>query len=236
MAFKHGKDTKVFLNSTEISSFLNSADATRTADVAESTTFGKSAKTYISGSKDGTISLAGFYDATSDGVIAPNLGTSDQELVIGLDGLDALDNTAFGKGNFTNYGISSPVGDIVAFSADFQSDEGIFNGSVLENATVTATGSGTARDNTTSTINGGGAFIIVTSASGTAPTIDAKITHSADDSTYADLVTFTQATTATSEVKVVAKGTTVNRYLKVEYTLTGTSPSFDVIIGFGRNN
>jgi hypothetical protein len=236
MAFKHGKDTKVFLNSTEISSFLNSADATRTADVAESTTFGKSAKTYIAGSKDGTISLAGFYDATSDGVIAPNLATSDQELIIGLDGLDALDNTAFGKGNFTNYGISSPVGDIVAFSADFQSDEGIFNGTVLENATVTATGSGTARDNTTSTTNGGGAFIIVTSASGTAPTIDAKITHSADDSTYADLVTFTQATTATSEVKVVAKGTTVNRYLKVEYTLTGTSPSFDVIIGFGRNN
>jgi len=128
---------------------------------------------------------------------------SDQELVIGLDGLDALDNTAFGKGNFTNYGISSPVGDIVAFSADFQSDEGIFNGTVLENATVSATGSGTARDNGSSTANGGGAFIIVSSASGTAPTIDAKITHSADDSTYADLVTFTTATTATIAFRIV---------------------------------
>ena len=44
MAFKHGKDTKVFLNSSEISSYLNSADATRTADVAESTVFVNSSK------------------------------------------------------------------------------------------------------------------------------------------------------------------------------------------------
>ena len=93
-----------------------------------------------------------------------------------------------------------------------------------------------SRHNSASTANGGGAFIIVTSASGTSPTLDAKITHSADNSTYADLVTFTQATSATSEVKAVAKGTTVNRYLKVEYTVGGSTPSFAVIIGFGRNN
>jgi hypothetical protein len=236
MAFKHGKDTKVFLNSTDLSSYLNNADATRTADIAESTTFGKSAKTYISGGKDGTLTLAGFFDPTADSPISTSLGSTGQELVMGIDGVDATDSVAFGKGNFTTYGISSPVGDIVAFSADFQSDEGIFNGTVLENATVTATGLGTARDNAISTANGGGAFIIVTSASGTNPTLDAKITHSADNSTYADLVTFTQATSTTSEVKVVAKGTTVNRYLKVAYTVSGTNPSFSVIIGFGRNN
>ena len=107
---------------------------------------------------------------------------------------------------------------------------------VLENATVTATASGTARDNTTSTTNGGGAFLLVSSASGTSPTLDAKITHSADDVTYADLVTFTQATDTTSEIKTVASGTTVNRYLKVEYTVGGTTPSFDVVVGFSRVN
>jgi hypothetical protein len=51
-----------------------------------------------------------------------------------------------------------------------------------------------------------------------------------------DLVTFTQATTTTSEVKLVAEGTTVNRYLKAEFTVGGTSPSYTAIIGFGRNN
>ena len=205
MAFKHGKDTKVFLNSTDLSSYLNNADATRTADIAESTTFGKSAKTYLAGGKDGTITLAGFFDPTADSPIQTNLGSTGQELVMGIDGVDATDSVTFGKGNFTTYGISSPVGDIVAFSADFQSDEGIFNGTVLENATVTATGSGTARDNATRTANGGGAFIIVTSASGSSPTLDAKITHSADNSTYADLVTFTKQQQRQAKSKLLRK-------------------------------
>jgi hypothetical protein len=207
----------------------------RTADVAESTTFGNSAKTYLTGNKDGTITLTGFFDATADSVVNGLLG-SDMVLTIGVDGLDALDRVAFGNGNITNYGVSAPVGDIVGVSLDFQADSGIYNGLVLENSTKTATGNGTARDNTTSTTNGGAGVLLVTAKSGTSPTLDCKITHSADNSTYADLVTFTQATGLTQEVKTVAKGTTVNRYLKVVYTIGGSTPSFTAIVGFGRNS
>lgn len=236
MAFKHGKDTKVYVNNSDFSAYFNSVDTTRTADVAESTTFGKASKTYIVGNKDGTITISGFFDATADATLQPLLGGADMILTVGIDGLDAIDSCVFGKGNITNYGVSSPVGDIVATSIDIQADSGLFNGTVLENNTYTATASGTARDNTLSTANGGAGFLIVSSASGTTPTLDAKITHSADDATYVDLVTFTQATTTTSEVKTVAEGTTVNRYLKAEFTVGGTSPSFTAIIGFGRNN
>ena len=236
MAFKHGKDTKVFLGQLEISSFLQSADSTRTVDLAESTTFGNSNKTYITGTKDGTIALAGFYDATADSPIQTSLGSATDKIVaIGIDGLDANDHTTFGKGNITNYGLSSPVGDIVAFSVDYQADEGLFTGKVLENATYTTTSNGTARDNTSATANGGGAFIIASTVSGSSPTLDAKITHSADNTTYADLVTFTRLTSAGAEVKAVAKGTTVNRYLKAVFTIGGSTPSFSVIVGFGRN-
>lgn len=236
MAFKHGKDTVVFVNNTDFSSYFNNVDTTQTADVAESTTFGKSSKTYISGNKDGTLTIGGFFDATADATLQPLLGGADMIVSVGIDGLDATDSCVFGKGNINNYGVSSPVGDIVATSLDIQTDSGLYSGTVLENATYTATASGTARDNTLSTANGGAGFLIVSSASGTTPTLDAKITHSADDVTYVDLVTFTQATTTTSEVKLVAEGTTVNRYLKAEFTVGGTSPSFTAIIGFGRNN
>lgn len=237
MAFKHGKNTKIYINQNDFSTYFNNADTTRTADVAESTTFGNSSKTYVVGNKDGTVSLGGFFDATADATLQPLIGGADFVFVMGIDGVDALDNCVFGQANITNYGVSSPVGDIVATSIDVQADSGLYSGSVLENATYTATASGTARDNSTSTGNGGGAFIVVTSASGTTPTLDAKITHSADDVTYADLVTFSQFTTsAGSEFKSVAKGTTINRYLKVEITISGTSPDYDVIIGLGRNN
>lgn len=236
MAFKHGKNTTVFINAVDFSTYFNNIDATRTADVAESTTFGKNSKTYITGNKDGTMTISGFFDATADATLQPLLGGADCVVAYGIDGLDATDGTTFGNGNIINYGVSSPVGDIVATSMDFQADSGLYNGTVLENATYTSTTSGTARDNTVSTGNGGGAFLIVSAASGTSPTLDVKITHSADDVTYADLVTFTQATTTTAEVKTVAPDTTVNRYLKAELTVGGTTPSFTAIIGFGRNN
>ena len=236
MAFVHGKNTTVYIDYTDFSSYFNNVDTSRSADVAESTTFGVNSKTYITGMKDGTISIGGFFDATADATIQPLLGGNDFVISVGIDGLDANDSCIFQKGNITSYGVSSPVGDIVATSMDIQSDAGLFNGKVLENNTYTTTTSGTARDNTTSTGNGGGAFLIVTSASGTTPTLDAKITHSADDVTYADLVTFTQATGQTAEVKTVAEDTTVNRYLKAVFTIGGTTPSFSAIIGFGRNN
>lgn len=236
MAFIHGKDTKIFINENDYSTYFNNADNALTVDVAESTTFGNASKTYITGNKDGTVSLTGFFDATADAVIQPLLGGSKFLYVLGFDGVDADDNCTFSNGNVVNYGTSSPVGDIVATSIDIQADKGLYNGKVLENDTYTATASGTARDNTVSSANGGAGFLIVTSASGTTPTADFKITHSADDSTYVDLLTFTQATTATSEIKYVDKGTTVNRYLKVEATIGGTTPSFSAIIGFGRLN
>lgn len=236
MAFKHGKDTKVFINAVDFSSYFNNIDANRSADVAESTTFGNDNKTFIVGAKDGTLSIGGFFDATADATLQPLLGGADCVIAYGIDGLDATDGTTFGKGNINNYGVSSPVGDIVASTIDFQADSGLYNGTVLESATHTTTASGTARDNTVATGNGGGAFLIVSAKSGTSPTLDAKIQHSADNTTYVDLVTFTQATTTTAEVKTVAAGTTVNRYLKAVFTIGGSTPSFTAIIGFGRNN
>tara|TARA_R100001480_G_scaffold5871_2_gene12953 strand:+ start:1700 stop:2416 length:717 start_codon:yes stop_codon:yes gene_type:complete len=238
MAFKHGKDTKVFVNSSNFSTYFNSADANRTADIAESTTFGNSNKTYIAGEKDGTISLAGFFDATADATLQPLLGGADLDLVVGIDGLDTGDSATFMKGNINNYAVSSPVGDIVATSVDVQSDEGMWNGKVLVASAFTTTGAqGSADDNSASTSNGFGAFVIVTSVSGTSPTGDIKIQHSADNVTYADLITFTQVTAATSEVKFVAEGTTINRYIRVHNTIGGSStPTINAIVGFGRNN
>lgn len=239
MAFVHGKGTKVYIDSEEFSSYFNNVDVTKTADVAETTNFGSSgSKTYITGEDDGTFSLTGFFDATADATLQPLLGGADFDLVVGIDGLDTGDRTQFGSANITNYGVSSAVGDAVATSIDAQADNGVTVGLVLNAGAYTATGvQGTANDNSASSTGGGGAFLIVTSVSGTSPTGDIKIQHSADDSTYADLATFTQATTATSEVIKIAEGTTINRYVRVHATIGGTStPTINAIVGFGRNN
>ena len=123
-------------------------------------------------------------------------------------------------------------------SGDAQADNGVTIGLVLNAGAYTTTGvQGTANDNSASSTGGGGAFLIVTSVSGTSPTGDIKIQHSADNVTYADLITFTQATGATSEIKKIDEGTTINRYVRVHNTIGGSStPTINAIVGFGRNN
>jgi NAD/NADP transhydrogenase alpha subunit len=62
------------------------------------------------------------------------------------------------------------------------------------------------------------------------------VQHSVNGSVWADLVTFAQVTTTpTKERVVVAAGTTVNRYLRGNWTKGGAgSPSYVFCVGFGR--
>jgi len=135
----------------------------------------------------------------------------------------------------TSYEVSSPVDDVVSVSFDVQADGGADNGLLLVDlAAVTATGNGTSRDNAASTANGGLAQLHVTANTMDNNTVF-KVQHSADNSTFADLVTFaTVATTIkTSERVAVASGTTVNRYLRANYTVSG-SGSVTFTIAFAR--
>jgi hypothetical protein len=55
-----------------------------------------------------------------------------------------------------------------------------------------------------------------------------KVQHSANNSTWADLVTFATVTAVGAEHAVVAPATTVNRYLRATWSGTFTSATFAV--------
>jgi hypothetical protein len=86
-------------------------------------------------------------------------------------------------------------------------------------------------DNTALTSNGGSGYLQVTAYSGFTNVV-VKIRHSADDSTYADLLTFTTVTAIGAERKTVSG--TVNRHLLVTGTKTG-SGSITLMAGFARS-
>jgi hypothetical protein len=136
----------------------------------------------------------------------------------------------------TSYEVSSAIADIVQASAEFQSTDAVEHGVILSSgATVSATGNGTGVDNTLATSNGGAGFLSVpvNTRNGN---ITVKIQHSADNSTFADLITFTvvSSTTKTSQRVEVASGTTVNRYLRVNYTVAGSTGSATPVVAFTR--
>lgn len=239
MAFIHGKGTAVLFNGYNLSGFFNDASANRSVETAETTVFGKNSKTYIVGLMDGTISLSGLFDGAAnavDAVLQATLGVEDSGVVTVLyDGATAGNRVQMAITESTSYDISAPVGDVVSASAELQADGGIDNGIALSDLkAITTTGNETSRDNSASTANGGVAHLHVTANAHNNNAVF-KVQHSADNSTWVDLVTFTTVATTvtTAERVVVAAGTTVNRYLRATSTLSGTG-SVTFQISFAR--
>lgn len=99
---------------------------------------------------------------------------------------------------------------------------------VTVNVTVAGTGGSFVKANST---GGGAAYQQVTAFSGFTGFVG-KVRDSTDDTTYADLATFANVTSAPSSECVVVSGT-VDRYLAVDGNVTG-SGSIAAFIGFAR--
>lgn len=228
MAFIHGKSAAVLFQATDLSAFLNSWDTTLTADTAEVTCFGSGSKAYVAGGKDATISLSGFFDGAAsavDEVLAAAIAGT-KVITLAEAGVGTIGNRALvGQAIHTSYQVSAPVGDAVTISAEAQVTGGMSSGVVLADlAARTATGNTSSVDKGASSANGLMANVHVTAFTGTDITV--KVAHSADNNTWADLITFTQLTAAGAENKTVTG--TVNRYLRITTTGTFTSATFAV--------
>jgi len=239
--FRHGKNVNVFIDEFDFSTYFNDVSASTTVDTAETSAFGTSAKTYVVGHRDGTVSLSGMFEGTAstgtDEFFDNALGNATKALVIvAPEGHSNGAGAIMLEADDTSYEVSSAIADIVQASAEFQSTDAVEHGKILSSgSTVSATGNGTGVDNGASTTNGGAGFLSVpvNTRNGN---ITVKIQHSADDSTFADLVTFTvvSSTSTTSEKIEVADSTTVNRYLRVNYTVAGSTGSATPVVAFTR--
>ena len=239
--FAHGKNVNVFLNEFDFSTYFNSVSASTSIDTAETSAFGTSAKTYIVGHRDGTISLSGMFEATAstgtDAFFATALSSATKnKVIVAPQGNSLAAGAIMLVADDTSYEVSSAIADVVQASAEFQSTDAVEHGKILSSGSaISATGNGTGVDNTTSSTNGGAGFLSVpvNTRNGT---IAVKVQHSADNSTFADLVSFTTVTSTqkTSERVEVASGTTINRYLRVVYTVAGSSGSATPVVAFTR--
>lgn len=234
--FTHGKNAKVFANGHDLSAYFSTITTAGSADTAEVTTFGKSSKAYIPGTKDATLSAEGYFAGGTDDVderLAAQIG--EVAVWTAVFSADVLGARGYGLHTVdTTYEIGAEVGGAVSVSAEGQSTVGMEPVVVLNPLSAkTATATGTQVDNGASTTNGLAAYLHVTAASGTTPTLVVKVQHSADASTWADLVTFTTMDAAHDYERATATGT-INRYLRADWTVAGTNPSFTFHLSAAR--
>lgn len=235
--FRHGKATVVLLNGYDLSPFLNEATQTMSLETGETTTFGSTDKTYIAGLGDGTISVSGLFDSTagaSDPVLRGELGQEDNTFTVLPEGATAGRMAVLANGQITSYEVSSPVADVVSISAEVQADGGMWYGDALTGlSTVSASAVTTAVDDTASSSNGAVANLHVTSNNRDGATT-VKVQHSSDNSTFADLITFTSVSASTTVGETVTSTGTVNRYLRAQIVPAGSSGSVTYHVSVAR--
>ena len=134
--FKHGKSAYFALDGTAaslvaISDTLNEITMPREIETAETTAFGNTDKTYITGLADATISLSGMFDATVDTMINGDIANlksgsvSTLSFEYGPSGSTSSLPKFTGEALITSYEIGSPVGDVVTYSLELQVTGGV---------------------------------------------------------------------------------------------------------------
>jgi hypothetical protein len=239
MAFVHGKNTAVYYNGSNLSSYFNEASMSQDVETAETTAFGDSAKTYITGLKDGTMSMSGMFDGAEDGVdavLTATLGAtaSDVATVVPAGTAAAGVVTFSAAVRETSYEISSPVSDVVAANLEVQATGGVDRGVLVAgDSTLSASATTSGINNGSSTGNGGVGYLHVT-----ANTRDGsstfKVQDSADGVTYADLVTFASVSASATGGERVAVTGTVDQYVRAEAVPGGSSGSVTYTMAFAR--
>jgi hypothetical protein len=200
--------------------------------------------TAYAGLRRAELSQNGFFDdaanAVNDALVAK---TGISRLVAyGIEGnVAGKAFTGFSGAMQSNYKRQASSGELHKASSAMTGngivDEGVILHPLAQETTTTGNTEGASSvDNGVSSPNGGAAHLHVTQLTlGGFTNAAWKVRHSADDITYADLVSFTVATAAPfAERKTVAG--TVNRHLASSWAFTGAGAgqSVTAMVGFSR--
>ena len=235
MARSHGKDVRVYLGSRDASADLVSIEPAAMMDTHDVTTFGAEFRSSDAGLGGWEAGFEAFYQPQSGGIgrqlESIGLQTSGLFVVSIYDGdADGVGDAGIlgSEATLTKRAQPISVADMIKLSGTLQGNGQLGMHARLLHALAakTTTSQGASYDNAASSANGGRGNLHVTAATGSG-TI--KIQHSPDDAAWADLITFTAATGATSESKTVTG--TVDRYLRAQWA-PGTSITF--VVGFAR--
>lgn len=122
--FSHGKDavfkiTDAASTLRDISTVLSSVSLSREADTAETSALGTSAKSYIPGMTDATISIEGMADVTTSGYLEGILGTA-KAFEFFPAGTAVGQVKYSGSAILTSFESAAEIGGAVTVSGEFQ--------------------------------------------------------------------------------------------------------------------
>lgn len=225
MAFAHGKNTQVLLGGVNLSPYLSQVELGAEADWAETTTFGTTWKTGLTGVLASTLDYEGLYDPAELQLNTFLTTGVPGVLTYAPAGGSAIGDRARMLYAYENaFGQSSPVGGIVAISGTFTGNAVVGYGDILHPlGEDTNTTTGATKTDAAETTTGWTAHLhvmLVDAGSWVVKLQDASASNFSDG---ADLSggAFTAATDVTSQRLVGASGATLRKYVRYVATRTG---------------
>jgi hypothetical protein len=238
MSFVHGKSALVLVNGYDLSAYLKSCSIKQAAAVSEDTGFGSSAKTYLPGLKEGSISAEGYFNGSAgatDPVLKTALGNATASIWLVFPGGAAVGSYGYGQRAINStYEVTPVVEDVVSCSAEAQRSDTIDRVVSLHALSAeTAGGDGTILDdNGAASTDGAVAYLFVTDFDGTDITVKVQDSSSPTfASDVNDLITFTAVTADNTYERKTAAGA-VDRYMRI--TWSGTFTTATPCVGFSR--
>jgi hypothetical protein len=122
MAFVHGKDTEISVGAKNLSTYTNTSEFTRGGDSHDVTTYGKDDHVHAGGLRTGGFTMGGTYDSTAvngpAAALEPLIATVT-EIIRKPEGTGTGKPTQTFDAVLTSYVETSPVADMVSWSAEF---------------------------------------------------------------------------------------------------------------------
>ena len=208
-------------------------------------TFGDSGARRKAGLRTLRMSARGFWDSVAvgpqfkpDKVLFDQLGLVDVPISFSPNAGAEGDIGYFAKAALSDVPIQGQVGELLAFSFAAQGSGGLglCRGTVMHNATRTATGTGTVRQlGATSATQKICAALHVLGVAGTTPTLD--VTVKTDDASGfpspITRVTFAQKTARGAEFAAPVLGPITDDWFRIDWTIGGAGPSFTFVVLVG---
>ena len=232
-------DAKVWAGGYDLSGDANALSLANVADVLDNTTFGQTGRRRLTGLRSADFGLSGRFNAGggTDSELFEKIGLNAVPMTFAAEGGQDAELGWLGHTVHAEYAPGASVGEILRFEANGNFDDELVRGTIMHNATRTATGNGVARQlGAVSATERVFASLHVTGVSGTLPTLDGVI-ESDDNSAMTSAttrLTFTQATAITGELLRSLVGSAItDDWWRIRYTIGGTTPSFDFVCAIG---
>lgn len=216
----------------DVSGILNQVALEANKNLPEDSVFGDTTVNRVSGTRDGSVTVNGWWDDSADlTIFTDHVGPATE--VISIAPENAVEGTeAYSlQAEQASYVPGAAHGEIFGFSFELQGRNALINGRLLGVGSKIASGNGAAYQ--LGQVPAGSrifAALHVTAFGGVTPTLDVVL-ESDDNPNFTSAVTrvtFTQVTTTLQAQFLSAAGAITDAFWRLRWTIGGTGPSYNI--------